>query len=146
VGNSTTRNDYIYNAEGLRTSAIKTVTVSGGTDPQNEVDRVEVYDDLLASAPSGDGHDDARDMGTLKVHVNDNFLFFEITHKYLYGTSQGNYENIYIALDTDQKFGSGASWLPDDIKARVTADNAWERFNCSQAYQGQACFLLTYLG
>ena len=78
----------------------------------------EPYEDLVEDAPSGDGHDDARDMGTLKVHVNDNFLFFEITHKYtsfvrqdaglsasLYGASQGNYENIYIALDTGQKFG-----------------------------------------
>ncbi|MBI5805545.1 peptidoglycan DD-metalloendopeptidase family protein [candidate division TA06 bacterium] len=127
--------NYTYNAAGLRTGSVNSLTQFGGQVASLAATFPEPYEDLVESAPSGDGHDDARDMGTLKVHVNDNFLFFEITHKYLYGTSQGNYENIYIALDTDQKFGSGASWLPDDIKVRVTADNAWER--CIVIYDEQ---------
>jgi|GEM_PF-5478115 len=134
VSNGSTNIEYLYNSSGLRVKEKKTdvVTNTGGGTTLAEATFPETFDDLVLNAPSGDGHDDARDMGKLKVHVSDSFLFFTIEHKYLYGTSQGDYENIYIAMDTDQEFGSGSTLLPDDIKVSVSADNAWEY--CAYVY------------
>jgi RHS repeat-associated protein len=133
VSNGSTNIEYLYNSSGLRVKEKKTDVVSntGGTTLA-EATFPETFDDLIVNAPSGDGHDDARDLGKLKVHVSDSFLFFTIEHKYLYGTSQGDYENIYICMDTDQEFGSGSTLLPDDIKVSVSADNAWEY--CAYVY------------
>jgi RHS repeat-associated protein len=132
VSNGSTNIEYLYNASGLRIKEKKTDVVSNTNAALDAVTFPETFDDLVESAPTGDGHDDARDLGKLKVHVSDSFLFFTIEHKYLYGTSQGDYENIYIAMDTDQEFGSGSTLLPDDIKVSVSADNAWEY--CAYVY------------
>ncbi|MEW6027785.1 MAG: hypothetical protein AB1599_10910, partial [Planctomycetota bacterium] len=132
VSNGSTNIEYLYNASGLRIKEKKTDVISNTNAALDAATFPETFDDLVLNAPSGDGHDDARDLGKLKVHVSDSFLFFTIEHKYLYGTSQGDYENIYIALDTDQEFGSGSTLLPDGIKVSVSADNAWEY--CAYVY------------
>ncbi len=41
-------------------------------------------------------------------------------------TAQGQYEHLYIAMDTDGQMGSGTLWLPDSLGVRVPAYRAWE--------------------
>ncbi len=117
--------DYTYNSVGLRVKKVTTNITSGQV-----IDAVAViddpYNDLVSAAPTGDGHDDARDLGKIKVHSNNNYIFFEIDHKYLYGTNQGEYENLYIAIDTDHILGSGNMFFPDNSYTGIEAANAWE--------------------
>jgi len=137
-----TRYDYHYNADGLRTKTVKTVTQTG-IEYETKI-LSEPYDDLVENAATGDGHDDARDLGEIKFHQNDNFLFFTIDHKYLYGAAQGQFSRLYIAIDTDRRMGSGATWLPDSAGVRVSADNAWEY--CVYVYDDKSFGLYTAQG
>ena len=113
--------DYFYNSVGLRFKKTTTTT----TKKLPVVASInEPYHDLGAS--SGDGHDDARDLGKIAVDNNDDYLTFEIDHKYIYGSDQGQYENLYIAIDTDHKMGSGNMFMPDGINTGIEAASAWE--------------------
>jgi RHS repeat-associated protein len=117
--------DYTYNSVGLRVK--KTTTNMSSGQVADAVALIEEpYNDLVTLAPTGDGHDDARDLGKIKVHSNNNYIFFEIDHKYLYGTNQGEYENLYIAIDTDHIMGSGNMFFPDNSYTGIEAANAWE--------------------
>ena len=129
--------EYLYNHAGLRVKDKKTDVVVKTKLPNIREQSVSVpdpYNDLVAGAPSGDGHDDARDLGKLEVYNDDDFLYFTIAHKYLYGAWQGDYQHLYIAVDTDGEFGLGSTRLPDGIEARIPADHAWEY--CAYIYGG----------
>ncbi len=63
------------------------------------------------------------------VHIftyDQNSVSIEITHKYLYGSNQGQHENIYIALDIDGVYLSGNLDLPDTMMTKVSPAAAWE--------------------
>ncbi|MEW6687069.1 MAG: RHS repeat-associated core domain-containing protein [Candidatus Edwardsbacteria bacterium] len=121
-GNTTV--DFAYNGDGQRLSK-KTTTYYPG-QVVGTYSFSEPFEDLIIKNPNGESHDDARDVGELKVHLNPNWLFFEIEHKYLYGTAQGEYSAIYIALDIDRIWGSGNIALPDTLSTGVGPESAWE--------------------
>ncbi len=125
--------DFYYNGFGDRIRKnYKTSSKGQGGSPWI-IDEIksrigpETYNDLTYRNPMGDSiHDQARDIGIVKFTSTQDLLICEIDHKYLYGSYQGQYENLYITLDIDQVYRKGNLELPDSMMTCVSPAAAWE--------------------
>ncbi|MCK4234690.1 RHS repeat-associated core domain-containing protein, partial [candidate division WOR-3 bacterium] len=112
---------FAYNGDGLRVKKHVGMSDRGYGEHGYE----EQYKDHTYKHPNGDKHDDARDMGDITIDLSNNWLKIDLYFDYIY-ENQGELENLYISIDTDQTVNSGNIHYPDSLYTKVIPLAAWE--------------------